>query len=92
MKEGLDSKSSISKFKHAWEYRRASRDAYRYAKVAFARDLSYRISYYFHHSLHRTEPETKLSFTINQVHTRHLVSFAFALTVYVNLTQLMAMD
>ena len=68
MKEGLDSKSGISKFKHAREYRRASRDAYRYAKVTFARDFSYRISYYFYHSLHRTEPGTKLSFTASQVY------------------------
>ena len=68
MKEGLETKSGISKFKHAREYRRASRDAYRYAKVAFAHELSCLISYYFHHSLHRTEPGTKLSFTISQVH------------------------
>jgi hypothetical protein len=35
MKVGLDSKSGFSKFHHAREYRRAARDAYRFAKVAF---------------------------------------------------------
>jgi len=32
MKVGLDEKSGLSKFLHAQEYRRAARDAYRYAK------------------------------------------------------------
>jgi hypothetical protein len=41
MKEVLDTKSGISKFKHARLYCRASRDAYRSAKVAFACDFSY---------------------------------------------------
>ena len=85
MKEGLDFKSGISKFVHAREYRRASRDAFRYAKVAFACNLSYCISYYFHHRVYQTEASAKPSFTTNQVHHRDLVSFAFALTVYANL-------
>lgn len=43
MKVGLDSKSGISKFLHAREYRKAARDAYRFAKVTFACDLLYGI-------------------------------------------------
>jgi hypothetical protein len=40
MKVGLDSTSGFSKFRKAREYRRAARDAYRFAKVTFAFDLS----------------------------------------------------
>jgi hypothetical protein len=86
MKERLDAVSGISKFKHARVYRRACKDAYRYAKVTFACDLLYCISYYFHHRLHRKEAGTKTSFTTNQAHHRNLVSFAFAHTIYVDLT------
>ncbi|KAI9509442.1 hypothetical protein F5148DRAFT_753623 [Russula earlei] len=37
MREGLESKSGVSKLLHAREYRRAARDAYRYAKGASER-------------------------------------------------------
>ena len=37
--------------------------------------------------MHRTEAGTKPSFTTNQARPQDLVSFAFALTMYVNLTQ-----
>ena len=53
VKDGLHSKSALSKFLHSRAYRRAARDAYRYSKVPFAHSLSYSISYYPHHSLQR---------------------------------------
>lgn len=86
-KVGLDTKSGISKFKQAREYRRASKDAYRHAKVAFSCDLSYCISHYFLHRKHRTEAGTKPSLITSQAHPQDPVSFRLALTVYVNLTQ-----
>ncbi len=79
MKVGLDSKSGISKFLHAREYRRAARDAYRFAKVAFAFDLLYRMSYYRHRSMYQTEAEM-MPFSLN--HLTHwcllMVGFTFA--------------
>ncbi|KAH9984988.1 hypothetical protein BJV77DRAFT_1162251 [Russula vinacea] len=48
MKEGLDSKSGISRLKHARGYRRACRDAYRHAMTASQRG---RDEAQFHHQL-----------------------------------------
>jgi hypothetical protein len=58
-KDGLDSKSGISKFRQAREYRRAAKNAYRFAKVAFAFDISYRVSHYRHRRVYQKEAETK---------------------------------
>ena len=86
MKDGLDSKSGISKFLHAREYRRAARDAYRFAKVAFAFDLLYRMSYYRHRSMYQTEAEM-VPFSLSRTHWCLLmVGFTFAFPVYSNLT------
>ena len=87
MKDGLDSKSGISKFLHAREYRRAARDAYRYAKVAFAFDLLYRMSYYCHRSMYQTEAEMVPFSLSHRIHWCLLmVGFTFAFPVYSNLT------
>ena len=64
----MDNKSPIARFFQARVYYRASRAAYKYAKVTFAYNLSYRVSYYFHHSMHQTEAWKWPSLTTNRVH------------------------
>jgi hypothetical protein len=76
MKVGLNTKSGFRKFLHAREYHKVADGVYRHVKVAFACDLSYHISYYFLHSLYRTELLTDPSFSPNWVHYRKLVGFA----------------
>src|SRR6266403_226728 len=86
MKVGLNTKSGFRKFLHAREYHKVANGVHRHIKVAFACDLSYRISHYIFHSLCRIESLTKSSFSPNRVRHRDLVGFAFALTIYAYLT------
>ena len=76
MKVGLNAKSGIRKFLQAREYRKVAKEVYRQAKVAFACDLSYHISYYFLHR-YRIEPLTDYRFSPEQVHYRNLFSLTF---------------
>jgi hypothetical protein len=87
MKVGLNTKSGFRKFLHAREYHKVANGVYRHVKVAFRMRPSCHISYYFLHSMCRTEPMTDVSFSPNRVHHRKLVGrFRFVLTVFANLT------
>jgi hypothetical protein len=68
-------------------YRKAAKNAYRFAKVAFAFDILCRVSHYRHHRLYQTEAETILFFFDDRVQRYHLsaVGFAFAFPLYPNL-------
>jgi hypothetical protein len=60
MKSGLESKSGISNYLQAREYRRAVRDAYRYVKVILICD-SFSISHHSHHSSYQEEQRDRQS-------------------------------
>jgi len=76
MKIRLGTKSGLQKFIHAREYHKFANGVHQHVEVAFACDLSCRISHYIFHSLCRKESLTKSSFSPYRV---HLVGFAFAL-------------
>jgi hypothetical protein len=90
IKDALGSKSGISRFLHAGEYRRATKDAYWWAKVALVSHPSYRISHYHHRRLNQRELETTPAFLTHcqWVHHWHqpVVGFTFVFPVYPNLT------